>query len=690
MSMSFCITIFVLFTIPVAIKSRTSRKRPNDDESTTTNGNLSFVLGGEANSSSKNSDRHCDTEDCLRFRWLVDTSLDSAKDPCQNFHAFVCAGLEQKSLGIFPRSYGGMIGATSRNLRDSFHKKLSTAQVPPEKQDAFQKAAAVFQNCLKVKKEQRKNRKEIVDFLKLHGLSFPDELRFDPLDILIRFVVKIDIPLLFSMQPALIGRPPRVLIQLTVAPYFTSEKFSGLQRIVDGRYHKFISEVLSTIFSTAEDKTRIGAIVKAELEVISASNVRDFGNDTVIVAPLAYFGFLQNSELSGSRWKDTLARHTNNRLPGHFMLRVNTHHMKLLHFLFDSSSDLSDNTLKIFLAWRTTLYLYRTWISVLETSSKERCFGTVSSVFPLAAVSEVLSQTVNKTRVSDVKNMTEIIVQEIAKLFTTSTWLDDESRNASLKKLSLMKRCIGYDLGPNSRSIEELYPDFTGPYIADFIAIRKAVAELRWQNLYGGLIKNNQCISPPVHAGKAFYNTEENTVFVPAGAMVGPLFTFGAPPEVNVATLGSLLAHEIMRGFDDVGRQHDGFGKQTRLWTKESEAAYRKSVTCFNETTVQRGKHREYSKEILLDLLGQRFVLNAYRSASERFNLPLRPVKGLTKDRLFYVSRCMIWCGSPGSHLQERCNVPLMYSPHFSETFHCSSGAPMNPQKKCIFWHNER
>ncbi|XP_064474481.1 neprilysin-1-like [Ornithodoros turicata] len=686
MAASFCITVLVLFSIPVAIKRRISLRKALQDK-TTTNGNLSVVSTDETNST-KTGDRYCDTEDCRYFHWLVDASVDSTKDPCKNFHAFVCAGIEEKFPEMFAKTRGGMIDVASRNLTNAFYEHLSTTRVPPENQDAFQKAAAVFQNCLKVKEEPTKNKREILNFLKQYGLSFTDAMRFDPLDIMIRFIATIDIPILFRIQPTPTRHNSRVLIEMSVVPDFTSEKYNRLRRMLQGHYNKFVAEVLSTIFSIKGDKALIDAIVKAELKVINASNSRTLGEATDIMTPLEYFGFLQKNILFGRRWKDTLAAHTNNSLPGHYMLSIKALDMELFHFLFDNSSGFPESDLKVFMAWKTTLYLFSG--SGLETSSNEWCFDTVSAVFPTAVVSEVLSRAVNESRMGYVKNMTEMISHELEKLLAVPTWLDDESRNASLRKLSLMKRRIGHGTGFTVKSSQEsgnVYPDFTGPYVVDFINIRKKAAELRLRNLRMGLVKNNET-SPPIHAGNAVYDIGSNAVFVPAGAMVRPLFSYGAPPQVNMGTLGRLYAHEIMRGYDAVGRRFDGSGKPARLWTKKSEDAYRERLTCFNETTALRGRNAHYAHEVLLDVLGQKSVLNAYRRASESTKVSMRPVKGVTRDQLFYASWCMLWCGqrASGSHLQERCNMPLMHSPHFSETFHCSSEAPMNPQKKCLFW----
>ncbi|XP_064468798.1 neprilysin-1-like [Ornithodoros turicata] len=655
------------------------------DKSLSANGNLSVPLAHVTKSSFVNGTnssekKSCDTEDCHYFRWLIDASIDDTKDPCQNFHAFVCTGIEKKYTEVFARTSGGIIDIATRNVT---YKYLATTKVPLKNQAPFEKAAAVFQDCLKVSKDRDKNKEEIWSFLNLYGLSFSDEPSFDPLDIMIRFVATIDIPILFKVRPEGTGKHSRFLIRMSVAPEFTSENFKALRRILKGHYKNFVSRILSTALSVEDDAALASVIMEADLKVINATQIRSTGNETLITMSLSHFGILENNSVFGFRWIDILARHTNNHLPGSFLLSIRTSDMKLFHYLFDSDKGFSKNDLKVFMTWRTILYFLS--ISGLEMFSNQRCFDIVSSVFPRATASPILSQAVDESKVDAVKKITEIIITEIENFFTSSPWLDDESHKASLKTLSLMSTRIGYNVGLTTGmaniSTNNIYPDFTGPYVADLVKIRKMMAERRWQVLHAGPVRSTDPIVTLFQEGNIVFDAAENVVSVLPGGMNSPLFTYGAPPEVNFATLGRHLAREIMRGFERLSNR-------TQLWTNNSNAAYEDRVTCFNETITTRGPRRMDTNELLLDILGQRSVLNAYEKASQSFPIQMGTVKPLTKDQLYYVSWCVLWCGQRvhGQPLQDRCNVPLMQSFHFSEVFRCSTGAPMNPQQKCLFW----
>ncbi|XP_064472758.1 neprilysin-2-like [Ornithodoros turicata] len=577
---------------------------------------------------------------------------------------------------MFAKTNGGIVHIATKNVT---YKYLATTKVPLKNQAAFQKAAAVFQGCLKVNEDRDKNKKEISHFLSYYGLSFSDEPSFDPLDIMIRFVATVDIPILFSVRPGGTGRHSRFVITMSVTPEFTSQNSEEIRRIIEGHSKNFVSRILSTVLSVEDGAALASVIVEADLKVINATRIKNTGYETRITTPLSHFGFLENNSVFGYRWTNTLARHTNNHLPGHFIVSIRVSDMKLFHHLFDSHNGFSKNDLKVFMTWRTILYLLKS--SGLEMFSNERCFDIVSSVFPRAAVSPILSQAVDEFRIDAVKKITEIIITEIKNFFTSSPWLDDQSLKASLETLSLISTRVGYNTTATADILTNIYPDFTGLYVADFVKIRKMMAERRWQVLYDELMLSSDPIVTPFQEGNTVSEAEENVVSVPPGGMIRPLFTYGAPPEVNFATLGRHLAHEIMRGFESLSNR-------TRLWTNKSNAAYQDRMACFNEAMTKRRLHWVDNNELLLDVLGQRSVLNAFEKVSQGFPTQLGTSKLLTKDQLYYVSWCVLWCGQkvPGPVLQERCNVPLMQSFHFSEAFRCSTGAPMNPQKKCLFW----
>ncbi|XP_064469779.1 neprilysin-1-like [Ornithodoros turicata] len=176
--------------------------------------------------------------------------------------------------------------------------------------------------------------------------------------------------------------------------------------------------------------------------------------------------------------------------------------------------------------------------------------------------------------------------------------------------------------------------------------------------------------------------------------MSRPAFIYGGPPEVNFGALGFIITHKLMHGFDVTGRLFDGLGELNDWFTDMSRNAYEEREICHARSIENSPKARhfvDYPGEYLADTMGTDSLLKAYKKASLNSTVTLCDVKGLTSDQLFYVSRCLVWCGKifpDTTHppLDERCNVPLMNSDHFSDTFRCPTGAPMNSPIKCRFW----
>lgn len=74
------------------------------------------------------------------------------------------------------------------------------------------------------------------------------------------------------------------------------------------------------------------------------------------------------------------------------------------------------------------------------------------------------------------------------------------------------------------------------------------------------------------------------------------------------------------------------------------------------------------------------------------------PGLGLSNEQVFFVQYAQIWCEvvdeegykkyqteshSPGKY---RSNGALQNFDEFSKAFHCPTGSPMNPEKKCSLW----
>lgn len=79
---------------------------------------------------------------------------------------------------------------------------------------------------------------------------------------------------------------------------------------------------------------------------------------------------------------------------------------------------------------------------------------------------------------------------------------------------------------------------------------------------------------------KAYYSLQTNEIVFPAGILQNPLYNLNNPPAVNYGALGSILGHEIIHAFDQVGAGYNGLGIKEVWWTGQTADAFKTESKC--------------------------------------------------------------------------------------------------------------
>ncbi|XP_064475868.1 neprilysin-1-like [Ornithodoros turicata] len=687
MRVTICVRLTLFAGASLWLLSRVLRSTSYGDHRKQENGkNIDTQAGGV-----------CVTEDCQYMRWLIDISVDNSKEPCDNFYTYVCTGAQKRFSEDFDFMKGGMLNVMSLNMTRNIYRHLRFTVLPKTGQTQFEKAAAFFQHCRNA--NMRENVNAIVQFLEEHRMSFAKGLNFDPLDVQVEFLVKTDIPLIFHMSSLLLPGMNEFIFAMFQHADFNASKAMQLQE--RHQRGKRISAILKAVFSATIDESLLASIIDAEDKLIEMSEYPNSATNTQFEFFVSNLGDIMEDSALSRNWMTVLQRHARNGLPGDRRLTMTASDIAFFHSVYGSKMAIPSSDLKIYIAWRTTLYLFST-AGLLHTENVNdiRCLRIVFETFPNVAASTVVSSTLNQTRIASINKIVANIFEEVKDSFYKSSWLDADTRNGALVKLSLLKKRVGYVLDLNSSTAVDAFikdvPDLNGPFVADLIKVQTAATQSILSNVLNNSVDHILTHRPPmpIYSANAAYTTQLNAIFIPPAIMHRPAFAYGAPPEVNYGALGHVLMHEIMHAYDENGRYFDGFGEGSEWLTWKSSIAYETRVRCHNVSMrwALKGKLLvDYQNEYLADIMGEMSLLNAYKKASRKTAGSLGQVKDLTRDQIFYVSWCLLWCGKKfpdASHppLDERCNVPLMNSVHFSEVFSCDNRAHMNPALKCPFW----
>nr|XP_054929718.1 membrane metallo-endopeptidase-like 1 [Dermacentor andersoni] len=198
----------------------------------------------------------------------------------------------------------------------------------------------------------------------------------------------------------------------------------------------------------------------------------------------------------------------------------------------------------------------------------------------------------------------------------------------------------------------------------------------------------------------AHYTKNLNIVIIPTAILQQPLFFFDSPPALNYGGIGTIMAHEIMHGYDADGTNYDRNGNFKPWGTEEFAVAYRKKTDCIRRSHESVGSMMPPQEKLadtmksenLADFVGTMTAYKAYYLLPGHKRKMQLPGLNITAERLFFINSCVKLCEKNPMAAQRyassisRCNVPLMNMPEFATAFGCAIGTPMNPPVKCTFW----
>jgi putative endopeptidase len=227
-----------------------------------------------------------------------------------------------------------------------------------------------------------------------------------------------------------------------------------------------------------------------------------------------------------------------------------------------------------------------------------------------------------------------------------NNWMSDATKQAALTKLDKMQVMVGYpekfrDYSQLVMKGDDLYGNVKRSnafeYDYQLSELGKPVDKKKWG------------MSPAtVDAYNAFF---ENKIVFPAGILQAPFFDPQADAAVNYGSIGAVIGHEIMHGFDDQGRKFNEIGAAKDWWTKEDAER-------FKALTSDLGK--QYSSyeaapgvfingeftmgENIGDMSGLEVAYEAYKMSLGGKAAPV--IDGLTGDQRFFLAFAQAWRGN--------------------------------------------
>uniref|UniRef100_B3NZM9 GG17004 n=2 Tax=Drosophila erecta TaxID=7220 RepID=B3NZM9_DROER len=318
------------------------------------------------------------------------------------------------------------------------------------------------------------------------------------------------------------------------------------------------------------------------------------------------------------------------------------------------------------------------------------------------------------------------IVQELRnslrKTLEDAEWLDAESRARALLKESRILTRVGscQDDALSDRLIREIgsLKIIDDSYARTNINLQHLVVEVnRFSSQHYQELANDtkpQKLLTGLQVGAGYY-VPDNSINVMAGLVEPPIYHRNLPLSLKFGTLGFIVGHELVHGFDTSSSNFNDNG-QLESWLSEiSQLVLEARAECYmdhyGKYLVPEIKRRINGKttldENVADNSGLRQALTAYRNhkkqllehpGQERISDAM-PGLDLSPEQLFFLGYAQLFC----SHYEEehywkdlsnehtfdqfRVLGVMSNSEDFFQAYNCSVGSGMRPvAKTCRLW----
>ncbi|XP_061395183.1 neprilysin-1-like [Musca vetustissima] len=294
---------------------------------------------------------------------------------------------------------------------------------------------------------------------------------------------------------------------------------------------------------------------------------------------------------------------------------------------------------------------------------------------------------------------------------TRMDWLSEQSRKRALEKLDMLNLHINSNEKRNFTSEYRLLKINEGNYIENL----KEINNLRVIKFLEQLSNPGKLELPTPQLGYSpVFVREENLIIIPV-SLLQPNYLWSSyyPQALKFGTLGFLLAHELLHGFDDIGtlaHSHSNINSSnmttTTWWDDVSLKAFKHKKSCFKNQYAHfryNGKYLPMSDMQAENIADNGAIQIAYKSYIRWLNQQtlesldeLLPNMKLNNKKLFFLSFAQFFCVDVDEIMKDKVSLldvhapakfrvigPLANFPEFAKVFKCPQGSTMNPVKRC-------
>ncbi|KAL1423943.1 hypothetical protein MTO96_020736 [Rhipicephalus appendiculatus] len=606
---------------------------------------------------------YCVTEACIEHAKRLSATINTSRDPCVDFYAFVCGGWQKDFPAI------SVQGKLNQDARIDTIKEIEA--------DLWRigRPSRLYHKCLEVQQSDiYHNIFWLNTFMQAVNLEWPsrhpDATKTRPLEVMINMAANYDMNFLFRLEIATNASTGNILIfrrryngitwndrlqnPMTLVDYarLASEQLKALQLVEYVDYEPSLLQNLEKSFTDVNSHE-----VRGEQ---SWFVLGDLDPRTVNIEPGLWLRGL-NSAYSNQ----SLSWVTNN-----FAVLDDPEILKRIDALF---RDYTEADLLIGIAWM--FIQSHIWVAIgkpelmfldnIEEKRRLACLEFVNARFALLASSNHITHLyrTHDARL-ELSGFTEYLKTEFSNIMRKTIWVDREIRETAARK------------------IDRILAAFVEIWLNSSSVYQRLQLNQRFRDVY----KKQRTFRRQAYT----YTYLLNTVDAALVALEPPLYYPGGTFAMNYASAGTLIMREMVRSVDPAGTTIDDHGENIHWWGKSESAEYNSRLNC------DLGKEPGQAPISVIPAIPALEVsYSAFKAAAEHEattaggveDLRLQGLEAFVDKQIFFMSYCYVLCGKEDDDNQRReCNEPLRHSSFFVDVFKCPKGSPMNLPQKCSFF----
>ncbi|KAH7971917.1 hypothetical protein HPB52_003857 [Rhipicephalus sanguineus] len=569
----------------------------------------------------------CFTPSCLRLADQIATTVDMGTDPCDDFYLFSCGAYNITGTAQpFGDSPDQILGRVRMLLKHWALEYKAPSQL--------QVSASLYQACVAVAKDEIKGVRHLLHFMRKHNIDvYKHEPSADPLDVILKLVVRYDIRTLFELvveNRLLVVRRRRDLAEW------------AQRRLVLIKNHTY-DEYLGSTFTLLGITTRavntfmVGSVWHTE-DVVLRLFSRMKKDDSTLV----FFNLTERGILDRPAWRTYLGR---------FWNRVAVKGAPVAAFVNRIFRDMTSLAVTQYVAWEVVRQLgpfadFRLRMpEEPHAYTEERCFRAVYQVAGLAPLAVVMAQEVDTDAILSAAAFLEGLLQDVGATDVTLRLLDP-------------KRLLAETPASNASTTGSAEDGDSDSFLRSYV---RSLMAFRQRELDSLESPDSAFRTEDVLSYRAVLEGDRLTV--PTSLLTRPWFSREFPLSFNYAGVGFLVLEALVRAGVKLEIHHEPAVGVPVLKPASTPAA-----GC-NETSGPAGQ----ALEALLQVLSLK--------GSERNPLRLPgELETLSEKQLLFLAFCVRGCAHNETS-SDKCNEVLRRTWHFGHTFDCIQGDYMHPKE---------